>query len=280
MALDRGVTALARRLAFLGAALASAAGASATDRWDAAAFPDCGDGEKETCNELWPGVPQTHDLQNPDPPGGLDEDWMVVETKAGHSYEVRVSGSNLALETPACAACVEVDRVDAGGTVLTAAVAPHGPGPASGGTSANSLVVRWIGNADERHWIRVRGTSNLGAADEYDIVLAETTYFAPRWNQVGSQTSVFILRNATAAPVSGTLLLYDAAGAQVHAEPTTIPRNGLVVFSTGSVPALAGRSGSAAFVHTGGSGALVGKVVALEVATGFTFDTVLSQAVR
>lgn len=39
--------------------------------------------------------------------------------------------------------------------------------------------------------------------------------------------------------------------------------------------ALAGKSGSAAVAHMGGMAALVGKAVALEPATGSTFDTPL-----
>jgi hypothetical protein len=41
-----------------------------------------------------------------------------------------------------------------------------------------------------------------------------------------------------------------------------------------------GKSGSAAIAHTGGYGALNGKGVALESATGFTFDTALTPIPR
>jgi hypothetical protein len=39
------------------------------------------------------------------------------------------------------------------------------------------------------------------------------------------------------------------------------------------VPGLAGQSGAAEIAQMGGYGALTGKAVALEPATGFTFDT-------
>jgi hypothetical protein len=45
------------------------------------------------------------------------------------------------------------------------------------------------------------------------------------------------------------------------------------VIPTGSVAALVGRSGSAQIAQLGGYAALAGKAVALEPATGFTFDT-------
>ncbi len=256
--------------------LLAALPASAHDRWDVPGSPECADDEAATCTELWHGARQTHDLEGPS--SAPDQDWMVVETQAGHSYEVRVTGSNLALWTSTGIACVTVNRVDGSGAVLTPGVPPNGPGPANGGATSNSQVVRWMaGAADQRDWIRVVGdlAFNLTASDQYDIELLDTTYFVPRWNQSGTQSTVFLIQNASQAAVVGSILFYDAAGVLLHTQLLSVPRNGLQVFAAGSVPALAGASGSAAIVHTGGYGALSGKAVALEPATGFTFDTPL-----
>jgi hypothetical protein len=46
------------------------------------------------------------------------------------------------------------------------------------------------------------------------------------------------------------------------------------------VPALAGHSGSAQIAQLGGYAALAGKAVALEPATGFTFDTLVTPVPR
>jgi hypothetical protein len=262
-------------LPFLMAAALTASNALADDKWDLPSSTDCADDESATCNELWPGARQTHDLQGPS--SAPDQDWMVVETKAGHSYEVRVISANLALNVPgSCAGCVQVDRVDGTGTVLTPGAAPNGGGPANGGITANSQVVRWTGGATyQRDWVRVIGDAvfNLGANDQYDIELLDTTYFIPRWNQSGTQSTVLLIQNTSPAPVTGTVLFYDALGMLLHSQPISIARNGIVVSSGAVVPALAGKSGSAAIVHNGGYGALAGKAVALEPATGFTFDT-------
>jgi hypothetical protein len=43
--------------------------------------------------------------------------------------------------------------------------------------------------------------------------------------------------------------------------------------NTAAIPALAGASGSASIAHDGGWGGLAAKGVAVEPATGFTFDT-------
>jgi hypothetical protein len=269
------------RAALVLTALLAAGSAGAHDKWDLPSSTDCADDEAATCTELSHGTRQTHDLEGLS--SAPDQDWMVVETKAGRSYEVRVSSANLALATSTCTGCVVVDRVDSAGVVLTAGEAPNGGGPANGGLTANSQVVRWVaGSADQRDWIRVIGdlAFNLSANDQYDVELLDTTYFVPRWNQSGTQSTVFLIQNASQAAVNGSILFYSAAGALQHTQPFSVPRNGLQVFGAGSVPALAGGSGSAAIVHTGGYGALSGKAVALEPATGFTFDTPLNAVPR
>jgi hypothetical protein len=54
-----------------------------------------------------------------------------------------------------------------------------------------------------------------------------------------------------------------------------VPQHGLQVIQTASVAGLAGQSGSAQIAQMGGYAALVGKAVALEPGTGFTFDTAI-----
>jgi hypothetical protein len=259
------------------ALLAPALPASAVDKWDAAFSPLCGDDDLETCNELWPGAPQTHDLEWT-AADGHDVDHMVIETKAGRSYEVRVVSANVFLHSTSCAGgCVSFTRRTAT-TELQASVAPSGPGHVAG--AATSIVARWTsGESDERQWIRVVAGGFTGvqltAADQYEIELLDTTYHAARWNQVGTQSSVFVVQNASPSALDGAVRFYGPTGAVLHVQPFALPRNGVYVFGAGSVPALAGQSGSAAVVHTGGYGALNGKVVSLEPATGFAFDTPL-----
>jgi hypothetical protein len=52
------------------------------------------------------------------------------------------------------------------------------------------------------------------------------------------------------------------------------------VVNTVAVPGVAGQSGSIAVVHDSGYAELIGKAVALEPATAFTFDTALSSRPR
>src|SRR5688572_12370131 len=266
-----------RRALLAVALLAAALPAAAADKWDAAFSPLCGDDELETCNELWPGAPQTHDLEWT-VADGHDVDNMVIETKAGRSYEARVVSTNVWLHSTACSGnCVGFTRRSATSELQTS-VAPSGQGPVAG--AATSLVIRWMsGEADERQWIRVFAGGFTGvqltAADQYEIELLDTTYFAARWNQVGSQSSVFVVQNTGPAALDGAIRFHGPTGTLLHVQPFALPRNGVYVFGAGSVPAVAGQSGSAAVVHTGGYGALNGKVFSLEPATGFTFDTQL-----
>lgn len=261
-------------LMMIGIIFVLSGGAWAHDKWELASSTDCIDDDFATCNTLVHGQVQTHDLEGTT--ASPDNDWMVVETKARHSYEVQVFSANLALETPGCGGCVTVNRVDQAGTVLTPSIAPDGGGPANGGITANNLAVRWIGgSASQRDFIRVVGDTvfDLGPNDQYNIVLYDTTYFFPRWNQSGTQVTVLLIQNTTPVTVTGSIFFFNASGALLHTQPLSVPVSGLQVVSLGSIPALVGNSGSATVVHTGGYGALVGKSVALEPATGFSFDT-------
>jgi hypothetical protein len=220
-----------------------------------------------------PGFAQTHDLESH--PTGPDIDWMVVESKAERSYEADVRGGNVvyAYDLASCGFCNLVRRVDASGTVLTEGVAVDGKHPF--GNTAVHVVVRWIATATQREFIRVGGDtiSAYTANDRYEIVLRDTTLAVPRWNNFRDQMTVLLISNQSAGPVKGSIFFYDAGGELLHTEPLDVPLHGLQVLRTEDIGALAGSSGSAAIAHDGGYGALAGKAVSLEPATGFAFDT-------
>ena len=91
-----------------------------------------------------------------------------------------------------------------------------------------------------------------------------------------SQTTVFIISNQSPATVAGSIFFYTSGGTLVHTEPLSVPLFGMQVLATSSIPALANLAGHATVAHDGGWNALAGKAVALEPASGFTFDTVMS----
>lgn len=141
------------------------------------------------------------------------------------------------------------------------------------------LALRWLGAANQQEYIRVRGLSGFPTSpnDTYDVEFFDTTYFGPRFNQSGTQTTVLLIQNANKdlvpTTITGNIHFYSSAGALLATVALNVPADGLQVVAGGAVPALAGQSGAVTIAHTGGYGALAAKAVALEPATGFTFDT-------
>lgn len=249
---------------------------AAHDKWEGPA--SCPDDALPVCNQLIHGQPQTHDTEGSP---GQDVDLMTVETKNRRSYEVRAFSSNQIWPPDAAAGFpthARIERVDGTGNVLTFGFCPDGLGPT--GTASNWNVVRWIGTADQRDYIRVRANSMYAstADDQYDVELLETTYYVPRWNASGTQVTVLLIQNMTTQTVTGSVLFYDSAGTLVYTHGITVPRNGMSNLNTSTL-GLAG-SGHVQIVHLGGWSALSVKAVALEPATGFSFDTPGAQRPR
>jgi hypothetical protein len=126
--------------------------------------------------------------------------------------------------------------------------------------------------------VRVRSLDQAnppGADDTYRLRAWDTTLVVPRFNNSGSQVTVVLLQNPTPEPVAATLYFWSPTGALLatHTTAAPIPPKGLLVLGTAGIPALAGTSGTITVVHDAPYGALAGKTVALEPASGFSFDS-------
>jgi hypothetical protein len=124
--------------------------------------------------------------------------------------------------------------------------------------------------------IRVRSAScasDCGADDTYRLRAWETTASVPRFNNSGTQVTVMLVQNASSAPVTGTVYFWSASGAPAGQELFSLAPRALLVLNTASV--VPGAGGSITVVHDGPYGALAGKTVALEPATGYSFDSPL-----
>jgi len=244
-----------------------------SDRWESgyAGF----DNNSTTLNELRHGVPQVaHDVEAV-PVGTPDQDWMMVAAQARHSYEAVVSGGTMPW---GCGVdCPAFDRVTFDGIVLTPGV-PDGPMSNSGLVAREA--VRWIAPATETDFLRVAAGTFMPftVVDQYDAELYDTTYFLPRFNNSSTQITVFVVQNTTSGAVSGSIYFYDAGGNLLNTHPLSLPAQGQLVLNTATI--LPGVGGSATIAQTGGYGALAGKAVAVEPATGFTFDTLLTPVPR
>jgi hypothetical protein len=227
-----------------------------------------------THNLMRHGDRQVHDLEGAPP--AFDQDWIRVFTQARHSYEARVTGSywDLPCGVPPCPLFA---RVNSGATVLTAGSVYTDDVPNTVDGIGLGMTVRWTAAADGGEYLRAMGDQfvPLGPVP-YSVLFRDTTLLVPRWNSSGSQTTVLVLQNGQRDAITGLVHFYNAAGALVQSVGISVPPYGVNVLNTGSLPALAGLSGSAQVSHDGGFGGLGGKAVALEPSTGFTFDTVMA----
>jgi hypothetical protein len=220
-----------------------------------------------TTNELTHGSGQTHDL------AGLtvilgDTDFFHIGIKAATSWEVLLTGTGGGLGTSGAL----LQLVDGAETVLASSL------PVSTGLSL-SRSLRFVNNTltdGVSRLIRVGGALCGGlctVTSQYDIVLRETTISLARFNNTATQVTVLLTQNVTGDPVNATAHFYDAAGTHVHSENFVIPPHGVNVMPTFSFPAVNAVSGSLQITHDAPYAGINAKAVALEPATGFSFDT-------
>jgi hypothetical protein len=126
--------------------------------------------------------------------------------------------------------------------------------------------------------LRVGGTAcapPCGADDVYRIRLYDTTYSIARFNNSATQATVLSVQNPTGAAVVARAMFWGASGTLLRLVESTIAAHGNFVLNTSTVAELQGRSGSITITSDAPYGALTGKAVALEPATGFSFDDVM-----
>jgi hypothetical protein len=157
-------------------------------------------------------------------------------------------------------------------------------GTAVGMGSAQAL--RWerrMATADTRPFIRVRSTgctSNCGPDDIYRLRAYETTATIPRFNNSATQATIVVLQNTSAGTVSANVDFWSTTGSLLATAPLTLAPRGLGIVSGPSIPALVGQSGSITITSDASYGTLAGKAVALEPATGLSFDSPLAYKPR
>jgi hypothetical protein len=247
--------------------------ARAIDVWDLSGS----DGNAGTDNELANGSAQVHDLQNN---GGVaDQDWYLIGQLPYSSYEVIVDGlTEEVASIPASTAddFLRLDLVDSTGTLINSGYAFSSIGAARTLRFRNATATE-ITNQYIRVQSAVDGcTTTCTTNAEYRIQLRETTLTAPRFNNTATQTTVVLLQNGSTGSVTGTLRFWSTGGTLLASQALTLPSQGGVVLNTASVSGAAGASGFMTLDHLGRYGQVTGKAVALEPASGFTFDTQFS----
>jgi hypothetical protein len=227
------------------------------------------DGFTSEVNELVHGFAHRTDLRA-QPGPSADRDVYRVVQEPYSSYELILDeGSG--------------DFGPGGATVeLVAAGAPPLGSAALGSGAARAL--RWANTTGQRRtsdYVAVHAPAcgtGCGADDVYRVRFRETTYAIPRFNNTGTQASVLVLQNPTERAVSARVFFWSAGGGPIANVPVALAPHQTFVLNT-AVPA-PGTGGTITVTHDGGYGSLIGKAVALEPATGFSFDSPMVPRVR
>jgi hypothetical protein len=211
--------------------------------------------------ELVHGSALTADLAAA-PGGSVDEDAYQMAQQPHASYEIVVDGLSGDVVP------IVLQRVACGG------------GPIQGGSgSGSSQSLRFENQsgdivANETIHVKSGGCGlDCDAADVYRIRLLETTLAAARFNNSSTQVTVLVVRSAAPYPITGHVWLRAVSGAPVGSQALSLMPHGSFILNTAGVAP--GLSGSITLSHDGAHGDLSGKAVAVEPATGFTFDTPL-----
>jgi hypothetical protein len=164
-----------------------------------------------------------------------------------------------------------VERLAPDGTTVVQASIAIGTG--------SSRSLRWENSSAtdvDDEYVRVQSgecTTTCGSKDVYRIRAFETTYTLPRFNNTGSQITVLVVQNPASYPVNGHVWFWDFGGALLGSAPLALGAKQTIVLNTVSVVGVAGQGGTITVSNNGRYGDLSGKTVALEPATGLSFDT-------
>src|SRR5688572_26337958 len=160
----------------------------------------------------------------------------------------------------------DFQRIAQTGAILQNAVATD-----AGGV----LALSWIQEQSaDTQLVRVMGAACNAACDgndRYRVRFYETTYTIPRFNNTATQTTLLLIRNDTDRECEAAYYLVTSTG--VVATGGDLFPHGMNVINTAEFAP--NQSGSERIAHDCGYGGFTGKAVAIEPATGFTFDTLM-----
>jgi hypothetical protein len=245
--------------------------AVANDVWDLANGGPGSDDGTGTGNEVVNGTSQTHDLQNHN--GTIvDQDWFLPSQKPYSSYEVLVDSTTSEL------LALSLDLVDSMGNLIQSAT------QVSHFHYASTLRFRNASASETNLYVRVQdgacGAIGCDTNSTYRIQFYETTYLIPRFNNSATQVTLMVIQNGSPDAVAGTARFWNSAGALLASQDFSLAPKGTSVINTSVVAGVAGQSGSITVDHDGRYGSLSGKAVAVEPATGFTFDTAMTAKIH
>jgi len=202
--------------------------------------------------------------------GAANSDIYLLSQKPFSSYEIVVDATSGDIGPE-----LEVQRISAGGSAIQSSV---------GAGLLFSRSLRWENSTNSvvnNEAIRVRSTgctTNCGPDDVYMLRAYETTYSIPRFNNAGTQITVLLLQNPNTYDIVGTIHFWNTSGVQIGSQTFSLGPKAIMVLNTASVAP--GVGGTVTVAHNGRYGDLQGKTVALEPATGFSFDSPMLPRVK
>jgi len=126
-------------------------------------------------------------------------------------------------------------------------------------------------NDEYVHLTSASCTTTCGPDDVYRLRSYETTYAIPRFNNVTTQITALLVQNPSSYTITGTVYFWGGPGNLLASVPLNLlPKQTFVLNTSTVVPGL---GGSITVANDGRYGDLSGKCVALEPATGFSFDS-------
>jgi hypothetical protein len=199
--------------------------------------------------------------------GGVpDADVYRLSQKPYSSYEVLVDATSGDIGPT-----LGVQRMAPDGTTVLQDSLPTGPGFSRSLRWANTTAAEVL---DETVRVSSGGCgTDCGPDDVYQTRAFETTYSVPRFNNGGTQTTVLLLQNPTNYDINITVYFWNTTGGLIGSSSDTLTPKEVLVLNTATVAP--GVGGSVTVTHDGRYGDLSGKTVALEPATGFSFDSAL-----
>jgi hypothetical protein len=150
-----------------------------------------------------------------------------------------------------------------------------GPTPPSSSAWADRPLDR---RGDAAEYLRVTGdqVAPLGARP-YTWCVRDTTLLVPRWNSSGTQTTVVVLQNSQTVPSRRRSTSTTPRARCVQTVGISVqPQRRAGAEHRASLPLWPASRAPRRSRTTARFGGLAGKAVALEPATGFTFDTVIA----
>jgi hypothetical protein len=247
------------------------------DVWDETAQND--NAAESTVNELLHGSDQVHDLAGQAGNTIPDVDWFRLQVPFNSSFEVMVDELAGGIGGPGVAPIVELAEI----TPTSTSFIPAAPVTAFG--SARRIAYSYAESptaGEKAYFVRVRGAAcgaTCTAASRYRIRMVDTTLRLARFNTTGGQSTVLVLQNPTNQVQGLSVYAFGANGDQVGGFVTFLrPRE--VAAMNLSTFGLANQAGGLQMLNIAPYGALTGKAVQMDPATGFVFETAADYRAR